>query len=220
MSQPIIQTFNPELLIAGDYSQLHNWLYGKGNSIYVSSVPPSMTEEFARYCFKYFGAISRVDFAPHKVGTGRMMFVHFSDWNDTAQLRYEIAKVYPQGLNILFPPSTQLACYVNTRPIPVVEYNIHQLADMFASLKQGLQAEVLSLREEVAELRESLEITNKWIRHFNCDLHDVMLHVKFFDDTDDEQDYDEDDIQEIPITEQQKSAVRKHIHCAERHFDA
>jgi len=211
------QSFNPQLLKAGDYSQLDNWMYGKGNSIHVSSVPSFMTEEDARYYFGFLGKISRIDFVAHKVGTGRMMFLHFHEWyEDLYCIRNSIATAYPSGYNLhIHPNFGYMLCYINTNPIPVVEYNIHQLSDMFASLKQGLQSEVLSLRQEVAELRQDLEEKDKFIRHISRDLYDVMKEMKFFDDDDD--DFFDDDQE---LTEQQKSAIRKNIQCAERHLEA
>ena len=218
MSYPIIQTFNPEFLKAGDLSQLSNWLYGTGSSIYVRSVPTSMNEELARYYFGFLGTVSRIDFVTHKTGTGRMMFVHFNVWNDISlDFRKGIASAYPLGYNmyLTYPLEVELICSVNITPIPVVEYNIHQLADMFEKLKTGLQAEVLLLRQEVAQLRQDLEDKEKIIQHQGRDLFDVMSDLKYFDD-DEDQDYE---IATLPLTEQQKSAIRRNIDCAERHIE-
>jgi len=214
MSYPVIQKFNPELLKAGDLSQLSNWLYGTGSSIYVKYVTSYMTEEHARYCFNFLGKISRVDFVPHKTGTGRMMFVHFQEWNEESfDFRLQISDAYPHGLNMynITFPQVELVCFVNTSPIPVVEYNIHQLADMFEKLKNGLQAEVLSLREEVANLRKDLEENERLIQHHGRDLFDVMTDLKYFDDDEDQYDF--------PLTEQQKASTRRNIACAERHIE-
>jgi hypothetical protein len=211
------QSFNPELLKAGDLSQLQNWLYGTGNSIYVKWVPLCMNEELARYYFGFLGTVSRIDFVPHKIGTGRMMFVHFQKWNDlSVNFRSGIANAYPLGYNMYptYPVEFVLTCQVNTTPIPVVEYNIHQLADMFEKLKTGLQAEVLSLRQEVADLRQDLKEKELTIKHQGCDLHDVMMELGFYADDDD------DEIEALPLTEQQKDATRRNIDCAERHLEA
>jgi hypothetical protein len=181
MSQTI--KFNPELLLAGDYSHLENWVKGKGNSIYVSWVPEEMNEFVANDYFKYYGEIDRVEFAPHKTGGGRMLFVHFKEWYLSAyETLHAIASAYPNAHNMPITFSNpngsvrsyELKCAVNTRPIKKVEYNIHQLADMFELLKEqcehhmrvseermnmmcGLYKQIDDLKEDVERLNYIIE---------------------------------------------------------------
>jgi len=137
--------FNPELLLEEDYSQLQNWEHSKGSSIYVSWVPDEMDDYVAKDFFNYLGEIDRVEFAPLKTGKGRMMFVHYKEWylSGTEPIR-AIAMAYPAAHHIPINfrdnygnvKTYDLKCAVNTRPIKKVEYNIHQLADMFQLLKE------------------------------------------------------------------------------------
>jgi hypothetical protein len=156
--------FNPELLLEEDYSQLQNWEHGKGSSIYVSWVPDEMNEYVANDYFNSLGEIDRVEFAPLKTGKGRMMFVHFKEWYlaGTEPIR-AIAMAYPASYNMAINfrdnygnvKTYDLKCTVNTRPIKKVEYNIHQLADMFQQLKTQFEtqsAEIYRLNAEVQRL--------------------------------------------------------------------
>ena len=159
MSQTI--QFNAESLLQGDYSQLQHWEKGRGNSIYVSWVPDQMDTRIANDYFNTLGEIDRIEFAPHKTGTGRMMFVHFKQWYmaGTEPIR-AIAEAYPgqHSMPIHFRDiyggvnTYQLKCSVNTRPIKKVEYNIHQLADMLQQFKYQSEREIQMLKDEIARL--------------------------------------------------------------------
>jgi hypothetical protein len=166
------QTFNPERLLTGDYAQLHLWQYRKGNSIYVSWVPDQLDAHTANDYFNTIGEIDRIEFAPHKTGSGRMMFVHFKEWyiSGTETIR-AIAWAYPghHSMPIHFRDicgnvnTYQLKCSVNTRPIKKVEYNIHQLADMFQQFKEKSESEVQMLREEIARMGAEIVRLNAFI---------------------------------------------------------
>jgi hypothetical protein len=158
--------FNAESLLAGDYAQLQKWELGTGNSIYVSWVPDQMDTRVANDYFNTLGEIDRIEFAPHKTGSGRMMFVHFKEWYmcGTEPIR-AIATAYPghHSMPIYFRDTYgnvntyQLKCAVNTRPIKKVEYNIHQLADMFHQFKEQSEREIQMLKDEIARLNAIVE---------------------------------------------------------------
>lgn len=161
-----VPKFNPELLVGGytDSAQLQNWFMGKGNSIYVKWVPDELTEQDATHYFSILGLIKRVEFVPHKTGNSRMLFVHFEEWhnnNFSVEIRQLIANAYPaeHSMPITYklvtgiPKTYNLKCCVNVRPIPTVEYNTHQLSDMFERLNDRVTGEMKEMREEMQLLK-------------------------------------------------------------------
>jgi len=179
MSQ-FVPKFNPELLSGGytDAAQLQNWFMGKSNSIYVKWVPDEMTEQDAASYFSILGPIKRVEFVPHKNGNSRMLFVHFEEWNNSPlslEIRTEIANAYPaeHSMPITYNLVTgvqktyQLKCCVNVRPIPTVEYNTHQLSDMFERLNTRVTNEMSRSANEITGMREEIEQLKSEVAHLN-----------------------------------------------------
>lgn len=181
-----IAIFNPSLLKSGDKSQLHKWVSGRGNSIYIKWIPDQMDEAGAYHYFNYIGSISRVDIAPHTDGgRGRMMFIHFNEWYPTA-IPSMIADAYPESYPIgvrfasfedpnIFKKYT-LNCFINTRPIPAVDYNSHQLSDMIRTVDNEASAKFHALEAKVAELQ--------------CQMADLFLEFKRQKDANDELTYE------------------------------
>uniref|UniRef100_A0A6C0I066 Uncharacterized protein n=1 Tax=viral metagenome TaxID=1070528 RepID=A0A6C0I066_9ZZZZ len=206
--------FDAELLLNGDYSQLKNWQHGKGNSIYISWVPDEMTEYVATDFFNYLGEIDRVEFAPLKTGKGRMMFVHFKEWYMSATERLNlIAKTYPAPLHMPISFSDkygkfktyELKCSVNTRPIKKVEYNIHQLADMFQQLKQQSEDSQERMNEEVALLYDEINRLNTEVQR----LRDIVAARE-----EDHEDVDREDLEaqiHPEYSEQKLSSCRRNL---------
>jgi hypothetical protein len=180
MSQ-FVPKFNPELLLGGytDIAQLQNWFMGKSNSIYVKWVPDEMTEKDAANYFSILGLIKRVEFVPHKNGNSRMLFVHFEEWNNSPfslEIRSEIVNAYPgeHSMPISYNLVTgvqktyQLKCCVNVRPIPTVEYNTHQLTDMFERLNDRVTNEMSRSANEMKEMREEMQLLKYEVARLNA----------------------------------------------------
>ena len=145
---------------------LNEWNENKNkmSSIYVKWVPNELTETIAKdYFTKYLGSVSRVEFAKHKSGKGRILFVHFSSWSDSEgsiNIRNSIINSPGFTLEIKFETkdpnklkSYNLKCYVNIRPIQIVEYNNYQLYDMI----QTLNNEISNLKLEISNIRCKLD---------------------------------------------------------------
>jgi len=157
--------FIPDFLKNGDLTQLQLWNGTKGNSIYVKWIPDEMDEAAARYFFKQIGTISRIEFASHKNGKNRMMFVHFEEWAMTQlsqNIRNEICSLHPAEYQypVVFlnkgPKEYQLKCCINMRPIPIVEYSTNQLSDMISIVDKKSSTEIESLREQIEIIRDEL----------------------------------------------------------------
>ena len=159
--------FIPELLKAGDNTQLQLWNTTKGNSIYVKWIPDEMDEAAARYFFKQIGTVSRVEFVRHQNGKGRMMFVHFAEWATTQvseKVRNGICEAHPAEyqypvvfLNGNWPKEFQLKCCVNMRPIPVVEYSINQISDMVDIVDKRSAADTSRLLQLINNIYSEME---------------------------------------------------------------
>lgn len=171
-----VPKFVPEKLVEGDSTQLQYWIMGKGNSIYVKWTPDELSEHDAYHYFSVLGFIKRVEFVPYKTGKGRMLFVHFEEWHESPlsiETRKEIANAYPNEYSMPMiynmtngsQKTYKLKCCVNIRPIPTVEYNTHQLSDMFERLNTRITGEVDQLREEVLSLKAEIQRLNEFIRN-------------------------------------------------------
>lgn len=141
----------------------------RNSSIYVKWVPNELTEEIAKdYFTKHLGIVSRVEFAKHKSGKGRILFVHFTSWTDSEEsvyIRNSIISSNPDGfpLEIKFQTnyinnlkSYYLKCCINIRPIQIIEYNTYQLYDMIQTLNkeiEDLKFKVLDLQSEIDNVR-------------------------------------------------------------------
>jgi len=145
-------------------TDMNEWNENKNNtsSIYVKWVPNELTEDIAKYYFTlYLGTVSRVEFAKHKNGKGRILFVHFESWTDSEEsinIRKSIISSHPEGfpLEIKFQTnyinsfkSYYLKCCINIRPIQIIEYNTYQLYDMI----QTLNKEISNLKLEISNLK-------------------------------------------------------------------
>jgi len=187
-----VPKFVPEKLVGGDTNQLQYWIMGKSNSIYVKWTPDELSEHDAYHYFSALGFIKRVEFVPYKTGKGRMLFVHFEQWHESPlsiATRKEIANAYPgeYSMPMIYNMTNgsqktyTLKCCVNIRPIPTVEYNTHQLSDMFERLNTRITGEVDQLREEVQTLKAEIQRLNEIIRHNDNDddgdeTHDAVIH--------------------------------------------
>ena len=158
-----IMKFVPEMLVKGDTSQLDNWIMGDGNSIYVKWVPNEISEEDARHYFGVLGTIKRVEFVSQRTGNFRMLFVHFEAWTNnwtSVDIRQKIAASYPNDYNMQITLKKRnyfLKCCINMRPIPTVDYNTHQLSDMFERLNTRVTQEMESMRNETKGMIEEME---------------------------------------------------------------
>lgn len=150
-------------------NDLNEWNENKNkmSSIYVKWVPNELTEDIAKdYFTKCLGIVSRLEFAKHKSGKGRILFVHFSSWSDSEgsiNIRNSIINSHGSILEIKFETkdpnklkSYDLKCYVNTRPIQIVEYNNYQLYDMI----QTLNKEISNLKFEISNLNCEIDNLN------------------------------------------------------------
>jgi len=80
------------------------------------------------------GTVSRIDFAPTKDGSGRMAFIHMTEFNEESQTRAirEAMETtggwdLPAEHNIY--PIIRLRFVINRRPIPTTEFTMETLAD-------------------------------------------------------------------------------------------
>jgi hypothetical protein len=138
-------------------------------SIYVSWVPDELTEELAKDFFETcIGKINRLEFALHKNGKNRILFVHFSSWIDTDQsvlIRYDIINQHPNPIILEiklknknnYTKSYILKCHVNINPIKNIEYNTHQLYDMI----QKQNDTIINLQNQLNEIKEQLMLIDK-----------------------------------------------------------
>ena len=144
--------------------QTESWMNGMNASIYIHWVPEQMNTDIAEKYFSILGVVSRVEFVPHKNGNGRMMFVHFQYWNNSPNsfaIRKNIVDASPDGFPLTIQFQMQngmikpydLICRINTRPVQEVDYNTHQLSDMFERLNKRVTEEIALLRAEITELR-------------------------------------------------------------------
>ena len=156
---------------------IDEWYENKNNmsSIYVKWVPNELTEDIAKdYFTRYLGDVSRVEFAKHKSGKGRILFVHFTSWaqsEESIHIRKSIISSHPDGfaLEIKFQTGDfnsfkpyYLKCCINIRPIQIIEYNTYQLYDMIQTLNKeisNLKLEISNLKLEISNLK--CEIGNK-----------------------------------------------------------
>jgi hypothetical protein len=134
------------------------------SSVYVHWVPDELTTDYAKWLFSKYGEVDRVEFVPHKNGKGRMMFVHFNYWHETQESLIFRNSVLFADPNEGYPIQIgneyriyKLMCKVNKRPIPVVDYNTHQLSDMFERLNTRVTEEISVLRKENEELKQMLQ---------------------------------------------------------------
>jgi len=158
------ETMNPTV------EQLESWMNGTNTSIYVHWIPEEMTKEIAEKYFYILGQVSRVEFVPHKNGNGRMMFVHFDVWNnlpESLQIRKNIVHAAPEGCPLPIQFQTihgivrtyRMMCKINMRPVQEVDYNTHQLSDMFERLNKRVTEEMAQMRKEMEQLRlENIEL--------------------------------------------------------------
>ena len=231
MSSIVNHEFVPELLVNGDNSQLEKWIWGKGNSVYVKWVPNEMSEEDVYNYFGILGTIKRVEFVPHQTGNSRMLFVHFETWfNDnwtSVDIRRRIATAYPKehSLPITFCQYTggdssqkiyYLKCCVNIRPIPTVDYNTHQLSDMFERLNTRVTQQLEGMREEIGALKAEIVRLNSVIREKESDEEDdtmAAVYPEYEEDAREEEYKEYDDY----VSNRINSSILKHTQSV-RHF--
>ena len=96
-----------------------------------------------------------------------MLFVHFEHWY-CLKFAKQVAEVHPEPLivninigNTYKPKQYNLKCRVNCRPVAKVEYNTHQLTDMFERLNERVMTEIAALRTENESLRDMIEELKK-----------------------------------------------------------
>jgi len=156
--------------------QLEQWINGMNSSIYIHWAPSELNTEIAEKYFSILGSIDRVEFVPHKNGNGKMMFVHFHYWNNSPEgfvIRKNIIDASPNGypLPIQFQQlngmikTYQMMCRVNLRPIQKVEYNTHQLTDMFERLNKRVSEEMKTMRDEMDEMKRENQMLREQIAH-------------------------------------------------------
>ena len=244
-----IMKFVPEMLVKGDTSQLDNWIMGDGNSIYVKWVPNEMSEEDARHYFGVLGTIKRVEFVSQRSGNFRMLFVHFEAWTNnwtSVDIRQKIAASYPNEYNMQITLSNRkrnyfLKCCINMRPIPTVDYNTHQLSDMFENLNTRVTQEMESIRkktdgmieemekmvQEIRTLKTNVERLNAVIcdkeSNESSDADEVVVYPEDedwqFQHHDDDHEYDEEKLTVVVDKNKINFGILRNVHgCSERHF--
>ena len=167
----LVPAFDAVKLNNGDLRQLINWVHGTGSSIYVQWVPDEFNEYVANDYFSTIGKIERVEFVPkfdvNRKQIGRMMFVHFEHWY-SLKFAKQVAAVHPEPfvspisiMGKFKSKQYELKCRINCRPIAKVEYNTHQLTDMFERLNERVMNEIAALRAENASLKVMIEELKK-----------------------------------------------------------
>jgi len=139
--------FDPVALENGDLRQLSLFKYSSNPSLYVEWVPDGLTTEIATNIFSNMGEVTGIDFVNKRTGKARMMFVHFSSFNEREiNGFYEISRItsshpVPYSIPIHFDNRNTyfLRCRINTKPIKRVEYNNAQLSDMVDRLRKELE---------------------------------------------------------------------------------
>ena len=152
---------------------LEKWVEGTGSSVYAHWVPDQLTEQIVINYFTKMeiGKVERVDFVPkydaNRKQIGRMMFVHFKYWI-LSEFASNVAAAHPEPYIIKMSfgkfgafsydqKMYEIKYRVNCRPIEKVEYNTHQLTDMFERLNERVMNEIGALRAENANLKIMIE---------------------------------------------------------------
>lgn len=163
--------------VAAGLGKAHNFL-----SIFVKWIPDEIDYHQAYDLFSAHGSVDRVEIVNKtKDGQkiGRMLFVHFLEWNTESSLPTNIAQNHPEPFGVEYHihskyttiPYTKnpkmktyiLKCCINTRPIPKVEYTASQLTDMFEKMHRHSDAVFDSLQIKFSNLqtRTQHELFNK-----------------------------------------------------------
>lgn len=162
--------FNPSALKNGELDQLENWVNGDNVSVYVQWVPDELNEKDAVSFFSTYGKVDRVEFVPkmdaNRKQIGRMMFVHFESWAVTltsCSFAASVASAHPAPHSVPIEvrgkykaKEYELKCRVNCRPVAKVDYNTHQLTDMFERLNDRVTADLTAIRRDNALQSEDL----------------------------------------------------------------
>ena len=194
-----------------DSYDLEKWVESAGSSVYVHWVPDELTEEVVTSYFtnRDIAKVDRVDFVPkydaNRKQIGRMMFVHFKYWI-SSEFASKVAAAHPEPYIIKmafgkFGPYSydqkfyEIKYRVNCRPIEKVEYNTHQLTDMFERLNERVMNEIGALRAENANLKIMIEKLIQPIR-------DEAAAAIAIEDTVETETVKEEPIEEEPIEEE------------------
>jgi regulator of replication initiation timing len=122
-----------------------------------------MDERQAKQKFERFGPVDRVEFVPkfdqNRKQIGRMLFVHFENFNDSG-FDHCVTACHPDPHELPFAVHTArgsknytLKCRINMRPIPKVEYTTSQLTDMFEGLNSRMMAQLADMQKQIDDLR-------------------------------------------------------------------
>jgi hypothetical protein len=158
-----------------------NW-----NSIYIPRVDFRMTrEEISRLIENlHLGRVLRIDFAPAKEGSGRMVYIHmeFNDEPNTLAIRDTMEK---QGLWELNPEYNnypiKIRFMINRRPVPKTEFTIDTLADGLARMSYTVEqhgVDIVSHTDCITSVKQDISAHTEEIDLIHQDMYEYELCMK------------------------------------------
>jgi hypothetical protein len=136
-------------------------------SIFIPRIDFNMTrEELIRIIEQQLcmGTVSRIDLAPAKDGSGRMAFVHMSNFNSTPEVK-QIRDAMETNPFWDLPDSLnqyriKIRFAINRNPVPKTDFTMETLADVIT--RQGYMMELFEsrIRNLEMELQESRHRAN------------------------------------------------------------
>lgn len=152
-----------------------NW-----NSIYIPRVDFRMTrEEISRLIETtlHLGRVLRIDFAPAKEGSGRMVYIHmeFNDEPNTLAIRDTMEK---QGVWELNPEYNnfpiKMRFMINRRPVPKTEFTIDTLADALARMSYTVEQHGADIQGHT----DGIETIKQEIDMIHQDMYECEMSIK------------------------------------------
>lgn len=165
-----------------------NW-----NSIYIPRVDFRMTREEISCLIEttlHLGRVLRIDFAPAKEGSGRMVYIHmeFNDEPNTLAIRDTMEK---QGVWELNPEYNnypiKIRFMINRRPVPKTEFTIDTLADALARMSYTVEqhsADIAGHTDCITSVKQDISAHTEEIDLIHQDMYEYELSMKIAEDND------------------------------------
>ena len=165
-----------------------NW-----NSIYIPRVDFRMTREEISCLIEnnlHLGRVLRIDFAPAKEGSGRMVYIHmeFNDEPNTLAIRDTMEN---QGVWELNPEYNnypiKIRFMINRRPVPKTEFTIDTLADGFARMSYTVEqhgADIVSHTDCITSVKQDISAHTEEIDLIHQDMYEYELCMKIAEEND------------------------------------
>ena len=165
-----------------------NW-----NSIYIPRVDFRMTREEISCLIEttlHLGRVLRIDFAPAKEGSGRMVYIHmeFNDEPNTLAIRDTMEK---QGVWELNPEYNtypiKIRFMINRRPVPKTEFTIDTLADALARMSYTVEqhsADIAGHTDCITSVKQDISAHTEEIDLIHQDMYEYELSMKIAEEND------------------------------------